>query len=132
MGVEIASKELGISGIDIKFRNKSFFPNPFVNAMFLYKSYTIVFNIDWLEQANEFEILKCAFHEVRHAYQRMCIDFPEYIQTNVGYNILEIWRQEFKDYQNPNSESYLKQEIEKDAIEFSESFLKEIIEDLDN
>jgi hypothetical protein len=45
--------------------------------MFIQKSYTILFNDDWIRKAHELEILKCAFHETRHSYQKACIDFPE-------------------------------------------------------
>lgn len=127
LGVQIASKELGISEIEIIFKDSVFFYNPDINAMFIQKTYTILFNSDWIQNAHELEILKCAFHETRHAYQRACIDFPEIIkhdEKEVG-----VWKKEFEEYKNPNFNGYLDQEIEKDAIQFSKKMIKKLLKE---
>lgn len=119
LGVQIASKELDLSEIEIEFKDNAFFYNPDINAMFIQSTYTIVFNNDWIEQAHELEILKCAFHETRHAYQRACIDFPD-VMNHDDEKVVAKWKEEFELYKDPNSNMYLEQKIEKDAVHFSQ------------
>ncbi|MFA7422700.1 MAG: hypothetical protein WCZ00_03075 [Acholeplasmataceae bacterium] len=116
-GVEYASIILNISNIEVYFKQQSFFPNKNVNVMFIPDGYFIVFSMDWLKSAHELEVLKCAFHETRHAYQKACIDFPEIMEHDeieVG-----IWKKEFEEYKNPNFDGYMNQHLEEDAINFS-------------
>ncbi len=124
-GVDYASKKLGLSDIEVHFKPQSFFKNNDINATFLHEGYYIVFSSDWIENADELEILKCSFHETRHAYQRACIDFPEIIYHDP--KVVEIWLKEFDDYKRPGHDHYLNQEIEKDAIEYSRIILNELI-----
>lgn len=124
-GVEYASTILNISNIEVHFKPQSFFPSKDVNAMFIPKGFFIVFNIDWLKMAHELEVLKCAFHETRHAYQKACIDFPEIVKHDE--HEVEIWKREFNEYMNPSFDGYLNQFLEKDAIEFSNNLLDQII-----
>lgn len=124
-GVDYASKKLGLSEIEVHFRPQSFFKNKDVNATFLQEGYFIVISSEWLKTANELEILKCTFHETRHAYQRACIDFPEIIYHDP--KVVEVWLKEFDDYKRPGHDHYLNQEIEKDAITFSEKLINDMI-----
>lgn len=125
--VEYASSILGLSEIEVHFKPQSFFPHKDVNAMFIPNAYYIIFNEDWLKNAKELEVLKCAFHETRHAYQRACIDFPEIMKHDK--NEVEVWKREFSVYKNPNFNGYLDQEIEKDAVFFSEKLINKIQEE---
>jgi|SRR5690554_149942 len=125
-GVEYASTILHISNIAVHFKSQSFFPSKDINAMFIPKGFYIVFSIDWLKTAHKLEVLKCAFHETRHAYQRACIDFPEVMQHDEIE--VKVWEKEFESYKNPNIDGYLDQHLEKDAIWFSDYLLKEVIE----
>jgi hypothetical protein len=124
-GVDYASKKLGLSDIEVYFKPQSFFKNNDINATFLHEGYYIVFSSDWIENADELEILKCSFHETRHAYQRACIDFPELIYHDP--KIVAIWAKEFDNYKRPEHNDYLNQEIEKDAIAFSNKLINYII-----
>lgn len=126
--VEYASSILELSDIEVHFKPQDFFPNKDVNAMFIPNGYYIVFNEDWLKNANELEVMKCGFHETRHAYQRACIDFPE-IMKHEAIEV-EIWKKEFEQYKNPNFNEYLDQEIEKDAINFSVKMINKIQEEV--
>lgn len=107
------------------FKPQSFFRNKDTNATFLQEGYYIVFNSDWICDANELEILKCSFHETRHAYQRACIDFPQFIYDDPKQ--VERWKTEFENYKQPGHDDYLNQEIEKDAIAFSNKLIKDVI-----
>ena len=124
-GVEYASRRLGLSELEVHFKPQSFFGCNQTNATFLSDGYYIVFSSDWLETANELEILKCAFHETRHAYQRACIDYPKLIYHDP--KVVEVWLREFDDYKRPGHDHYLKQEIEKDAIAFSDKLINDMI-----
>ena len=125
-GVKYASAILNISDIEVRFKPQSFFPSKDVNGMFIPEGYFIVFNVDWLKMAHELEVLKCAFPETRHAYQRACIDFPEVMQHDEIE--VKIWEKEFEEYKNPNIDGYFDQCLEKDAIWFSDYLIKGVIE----
>lgn len=94
--------------------------------MFIQQTYTILFNSDWINMTHELEILKCSFHETRHAYQRACIDFPEIMKHDEKE--VKIWKKEFEEYKNPDFKGYAEQEIEKDAIDFSQKLIDFIFE----
>lgn len=111
-GVTIASKHLGLSGIEVEFQSQEFFKLPEINAMFIQKTYTIIFNSDWIEQVGEFESLKCAFHDIRLAYQRASIDFHNLIKKKPDINTINTWKNEFYNYNNPSQSGYLEQSIE--------------------
>jgi len=123
-GVDYASRILGLSEIEVLFKPQSFFKFDQTNAFFIPEGYYIVFNTDWLNIANELEILKCSFHETRHAYQKACIDFPNLIHHNP--TIVSIWAKEFDEYIEPRQASYMSQEIEQDAIEFSDLLILQL------
>jgi len=80
---------------------------------------------NWLKKSHELEVLKCAFHETRHAYQKACIDFPEIIKHDKDE--VEVWKKEFEEYKEPSFNEYLDQTIEKDAVWFSERLIDEIV-----
>ncbi|WP_264230258.1 hypothetical protein [Acholeplasma laidlawii] len=73
--VEYASSIMGLSDIKVHFKYQSFFPNKDVNSMFIPNGYYIVFSEYWLKNAKELEVMKCGFHETRHACQRTCNRF---------------------------------------------------------
>lgn len=58
-------------------------------AIFIPDTYTIVFNTDWLDSMHDQEILRCAFHETRHAYQRACLEFPKLMVVDVSNETLK-------------------------------------------
>ena len=126
LGIEIASRELGLSEIELVFKDKAFFSNPDINGLFIQLTYTIVMNQDWLEKAKEIEILICVFHEMRHAYQKACIEYPHLMKIDVPKYIVDKWKSEFDQYKNPSNTGYLEQEIEKDAIKFSKYLINKI------
>lgn len=126
-GVYHASKHLGIENIAVEFKPGSFF-SPDINAIFKEDSYKIVFNKDWINTAQNLEILKCSFHETRHAYQKACIDFPDIMKCDSQST--DQWKQEFTNYIKPNTYGYETQAIEMDAIQFSEKLLTELIRNL--
>ena len=85
------------------------------------KEYFLIrFNSKWLKNASQEKIIKCAFHEVFHAFQHQ-----EIIKRIIGfeslvfnYDELDLMEKEFDDenYNLNNWESYL---VEKQAEEFS-------------
>lgn len=129
LGVLIASIELGLDGIQVEFRNESFFKRKTINAVFFKEVYTIVFNEDLLEFSHEDNILKCAFHETRLAYQMACIEFPELMNVDVSDVEVEIWKSEFEYYFGPGDELYETQLIELDAVRFAEELFNDLYGD---
>ena len=97
-GVLVAKKILKLFEIDILllFEDLSLFKNKETTATFLRESYIIVFNNEWLESSSDVEIIACAFHEVRHAYQQAQIDFREQLEIQETKEIIKIWENEIK------------------------------------
>lgn len=127
--VNIASQILNIPKPEVLFVNEDYFYNKEITGMFIPEDYKILFNIDWINRSNELEILITVFHETRHAYQKCCIDswFRE------DSKILESWKQEFKQYNNPSAFNtskddirYLTQATEIDAIAFAKYQIKKL------
>ena len=82
--------------------------------LFLFKHHSrLYFSLEWLERASDFEILKCAFHETRHAFQKACIEFPHVMRDKPDKKIIEVWKKEFNSYKNPIENSYLDQKYRK-------------------
>lgn len=127
LGVVYASNKLGLEdGIEVLYRGRDFFQYDHQGAIFVPDIYTIVFNNDWLNSTHDEEILRCAFHETRHAYQRSCIDFPNMLVLDVEKETLEKWKEEFDNYTNDESKGYDSQEIEKDANEFAHRLILDL------
>ena len=127
LGVIYASNKLGLEdGIEVLYRDRDFFQFDHQGAIFIPATYTIVFNTDWLNSIHDEEILRCAFHETRHAYQRACIDFPDMMVLDVPEETVKKWKFEFDNYTLDESKGYDFQELEKDANEFADRLLLEL------
>lgn len=61
-------------GVLVEFASGDKFPNKEVTA-FTTADFRVVYNIDSLKIAPDYELYITGFHEMRHIYQRCCIDF---------------------------------------------------------
>jgi len=134
--VKYASKILGLSEIEVIFRQESFFNNSEINAVFNDKYYLIIFNEDWMNQVTKSEIIITAFHETRHAYQKANIEFPEYFMGRESEETINKWQKDFENYKGPLVKGnslidlqYINQEIEIDAIKFAQQHLNLMLKD---
>lgn len=132
-GVLVAKKILKLYGFDIMliFEDSSLFKNKETTATFLRETYIIVFNNEWLESSSDIEIIACAFHEVRHAYQQAQIDFRKQLEIQEPEEVIKIWKNEIKNYKQStgkydNDSDYLSQELEIDATAFEQFLIKEL------
>ena len=74
--VRIAEKILGIdNSLEVVFKNSQYFSEKDISAVFVKEGYYIVFNNSFLENASLLEIMITGFHETRHAYQYMQIEY---------------------------------------------------------
>lgn len=131
IGVEAATKILKIPFPEVFFASSSNFPNPEISSIYRHKNNEIIFNEDWLNRSNELEIMITALHETRHAYQKFCID----TRSREDIKTIEAWEKEFNQYKQPSGKntptddsSYLKQEIEIDAVAFAYQQMKELFD----
>lgn len=92
------------------------------------ENYRIYFNQQWLDNANELEILECVLHECRHLYQQACMDYS-HIFNREKTETVERWKYEFDNPINPiiDEKGYLNQTSEIDARLFALSHKHEII-----
>lgn len=132
-GVLVAKKILRLFEFDIMlmFKEASLFKNKETTATFLRETYVIVFNNKWLDNSSDVEIIACAFHEVRHAYQQAQIDFREQLEIQETKEVIKIWKDEIKDYKQStgkydNDTEYLSQELEIDATAFEKFLITEL------
>ncbi len=129
--VAIASKLLGIRKVDVEFVDSEFLKGKTITSMYLPDHNLILFNQDWLFVAKLEVVILTAFHETRHAYQKSQIDGIFNLIQNESPETITKWKREFEHYYRPNDEyvddpAYLEQEIEKDAIAFSQSLLRKL------
>ncbi|HHX67584.1 MAG TPA: hypothetical protein GX708_05950 [Gallicola sp.] len=123
--VNIAEKILGIEDtLEIVFKDKSYFRNSDISAVFITNGLYIVFNISFIVVATIPEILITCLHEVRHAYQYMQVNYRNNLQFKYKENN-DIIKQWMYDFENPKDISemtrieYLNRPTEIDAIAFS-------------
>lgn len=121
-GVQIAAKFMEIPLPQITYISQSQLPNPTITAMYLQETKEIVFNKDWVLQANWLEIIATSFHECRHAYQHYCVE----TMSIENEETRDKWAVELLRYFQPNADKpqnhdvdYLQQSIEIDAIAFT-------------
>ncbi|MCU0105000.1 hypothetical protein N7603_04955 [Acholeplasma vituli] len=83
------------------------------------ENYRIYFNKQWLEKANDVEILQCVLHECRHCYQQACIDYPD-IFNSEEKDTVERWKYEFENpiYPEIDEVGYFNQSNEEDSRSF--------------
>lgn len=118
---ELISMDLGIDGVEILYKKKEYFCAVYVSAHFNPLSYRIYINEDWLKRADAIEIITVVAHEMRHAYQKIQVDFPDLVSKKYDKNEVEIWEKEFATYVKPSDDIdfYNRQYIERDAIDYS-------------
>ncbi|HAP36910.1 MAG TPA: hypothetical protein DCQ28_13625 [Bacteroidetes bacterium] len=119
--VAIASKILGVKTVGVVFVDSQFLRGKTITSMYLPTHNIILFNQDWLAQAELEEVVLTAFHETRHAYQKAQIDVIPNTQKTENPNTIAVWKREFDQYFRPIDEyqddpRYVEQEIEKDVF----------------
>lgn len=130
-GVKIVAKILNFPAPELYITEQSNLPNQEITGMYRYKENEIIFNEDWVLRSDWTEVIITAFHEMRHAYQGYCIR----TRSREAKEVLDIWAYETNNYIMPSGknneiddESYLKQEIEIDAIAFAHKMMLEHFE----
>lgn len=121
-GVQIAAKLLEIPAPQVTYISQFKLPNPTITAMYLQETKEIIFNEDWVLQANWLEVIATSFHECRHAYQHYCVS----TSSREDEDTRTIWAAELSSYFQPSTDKpqehdvdYLQQSIEIDAISYS-------------
>ncbi len=99
-----------------------------INSIFFPENYSVAFNKKWLTDASPENILISSFHECRHAFQWSVVSNKYKGNRQVSKSIVKQWKADFDNYVQTtgniaNDMDYLKQEIEKDAIAFSNELL---------
>ena len=127
-GVKIVAKILDFPAPELYIMEQSNLPNQEVTGMYKFDDNEIIFNEDWVLRSDWTEVIITAFHEMRHAYQGYCIR----TQSREPQSTLDKWEYETLNYIMPSGknneiedESYLKQEIEIDAIAFAHKMMLE-------
>lgn len=130
-GILIASKELCIKPIGYAIDQEEVLKSKDLTGLYVPNEEILIFNSDWIEEANINDILLVVFHEMRHYYQHRQIDLlSKGLNLNEDRRAVDRWMKEFDKYKSPfinNQIQYLGQEIEKDAIEFSKELLNKVI-----
>jgi len=97
-------------------------------SMFERDSYTIIFNIDMIDDLSEQEVLGSLIHEGRHAYQWYQVNHPD--KTKEPTKIITAWTREFEDYLQPTdgteNAKYASQMLEIDAIAYTSILVEKL------
>ncbi|QWC00216.1 hypothetical protein KHQ88_01220 [Mycoplasmatota bacterium] len=127
----IASKDLDIKPTDYMIDQEGVLKGKDLTGLYVPDEHILIFDNDWLETASINDILIVVFHEIRHYYQHIQIDLLyKGINVDINIDVVEKWEKEYEDYKYPyisNQNQYLEQEIEKDAISFSNYLLSRIL-----
>lgn len=125
--VRIVEKILNFPAPELFIIEQNQLPNSEITGMYRFDDNEIIFNEDWVLRSDWTEVIITAFHEMRHAYQGYCIR----TQSREPKSILDKWEYETLNYIMPSGknneiddESYLKQEIEIDAIAYAHWLVK--------
>lgn len=128
-GVQIAAKLLEIPNPKISYIAQSQLPNPTITGMYLQETKEILFNEDWVAQANWLEVIATSFHECRHAYQHYCVttNSREDVDTRIQWSTeLANYFQPDTDKPQENDVDYLQQSVEIDAVIFTHNEMKRL------
>jgi hypothetical protein len=131
LGIKIAAKELEINPVDYAIDYNGVLKEKDLSGVYDPINNLIIVSGDWLETANNNEILIVVFHEMRHYYQKQQIVlYTEGLSITEEVEEIRVWKKEFEEYNSPfksNQENYVNQVIEKDSIEFSENLIYKAI-----
>jgi len=125
VSIKVAEKILGMENtLEVLFMDYYYFLNNDISAMFIKEGFYIVFNNSFLSKATLPEIMITGFHETRHAYQYMQIEYGKKLPFKYQdeQNVLDDWKNDFDNPKQPNEmtkEEYLNRPTEVDAIAFS-------------
>jgi hypothetical protein len=123
-GAHVIGKELGINIIGIKFESME----PQSRGMNSGDGY-VVLNSDVLYDPSLIvDAMDTLTHESRHQLQFEAIEHPE--NFNIAPEVIESWRNNFySGYIKPewDFEEYTKQPVEKDAVNFAENIIKNVL-----
>jgi hypothetical protein len=124
--VRIVEKLLNFPAPELFIIEQNQLRNSEITGMYKFDDNEIIFNEDWVLRSDWTEVIITAFHEMRHAYQGYCIR----TQSRESQETLKQWEYETLNYIMPSGknneiddESYLKQEIEVDAIAFAHKMM---------
>lgn len=124
--VRIVEKILNFPAPELFIIEQNQLPNSEITGMYRFDDNEIIFNEDWVLRSDWTEVIITAFHEMRHAYQGYCIR----TKSREPQSTLDKWDYETLNYIMPSGknneiddESYLKQEIEIDAIAFAHKIM---------
>lgn len=90
-------------------------------SMFERDSYSILFNMEKVDELDESEVVGSLIHEGRHAYQ--WVQVYESKNPVEPQETLEIWKEEFQNYLQPTDNNsnlkYVSQTLEIDAVAYT-------------
>lgn len=119
-------KDLNLDGVEIHYMDEKYFLGIREAAKFHPSSYRIFINNSWLKRATYTDIILVIAHEMRHAYQKANIDYPEYFFGRESQETIKLWEQNFNNYHTPdlvNLSTYCIQLIEEDADGYAKNFI---------
>lgn len=129
--VRIVERILNFPAPELFIIDQNKLPNSEITGMYKFDDNEIIFNEDWVLRSDWTEVIITAFHEMRHAYQGYRIR----TQSRESQSTLDKWEYETLNYIMPSGknnefddESYLKQEVEIDAIAFAHKMMLEHFE----
>lgn len=124
--VRIVEKILNFPAPELFIIEQNQLSNSEITGMHKFDDNEIILDEDWVLRSDWTEVIITAFHEMRHAYQGYCIR----TQSREPQSTLDKWEYETLNYIIPSGknneiddESYLKQEIEIDAIAFAHKMM---------
>lgn len=99
--IQHISQELGLVEIEAVFQDKPPFNNEFIATYFHPELYYVMIHTKWLDIVPIKEMTIVIAHEMRHAYQKTVIDYPNLVSHEETRDTVEVWKNEFSQYRMP-------------------------------
>lgn len=128
--VELASYRLNIPYVNVAFKSSKFFNRSKVDALFIPKQYTIVFNKTWIKSTDFLDVLKCGFYYTRQVYQHACVLLPEKVKHDPI--VVFKWKKEFDLKLDSYDCSRTELDSVRDANKYSQVLLEQVLNELED
>lgn len=128
-GVEYAKKELKMEKVNIGFRPVANFNSIEEPAMYNSTIHCIIFNLDWLDNANHEEILFMSFISAHNVFINECLRNPKKYKVNA--ETIRNWRRDFNSTITDKEDAYFELSTVKDGLEFANSLMRKLADELE-
>lgn len=129
-GVQYATENLRMEKVNVGFRDLSYFKKIEHLAEYVPMINCIIFNLDWLENADPEDILKVSFIQTRSAYHRNAIKNPS--KYKLDSKTIKAWSEDLRSPLTHIDEAFYDLRTTKDTLKFTDDLINQLNYELEN